>query len=238
MAASPVTPKPTAVRKVYYYNWEYDSNIIVRVKSPMVSYQASVLNWLSVWGQKLDLSGFRNLSESEIMSRDIAGEDSKLGLRKVSITLPFDDLIKLDLPVILNLNAAEANLSPWVLLRRAEGPLLTIHDPVRGLVVKRRNDIEATYLEAVGIYFDRDRISEIATDEESRRVSEVQDYLTRNGFLTGSPSGRWDSSTRKAVEKMQKFYHLPETGTLDPITVMLITSRQNPTRPRLFSTEG
>ena len=67
---------------------------------------------------------------------------------------------------------------------------------------------------------------------------DVQDYLARNGFLTGKPSGRFDRDTMKAIEKMQKFYGLAETGSLDPLTVMLITSRQKPTRPRLFSTEG
>jgi len=235
---STLTPLPqTPVKKTYRYNWEYDTQGIIRVASPMVSYQASILNWLTLWGYKPELSGFRQLSTSQIMATDITGEHTPLGLRKTEITLPFAELIRLDVPVILNLNASECNLSPWVVLRRIEGYSITLIDPVKGLVVTTRNRVEPAYLGATGLYFDKDNIENLLPDETGERVVKLQDFLIQSGFLKGKPSGTFDSRTISAIKKLQKYYALPATGELDPLTVMLITTRQQPHRPRLFSTE-
>ncbi|MCX7766052.1 MAG: XrtA-associated ATPase [Candidatus Sumerlaeia bacterium] len=106
------TPTPTATpseSKVYVYNWEYDDKGIIRISRPDFAYQASILNWLTLWGIKPDLASLRRLSYDEIMALNITGTSSKLGLRKVELNLPFSELINLDLPVLLNLNAAEIN---------------------------------------------------------------------------------------------------------------------------------
>lgn len=236
-SATPAPVRKSPVKKTYNYNWEYDTQGIIRVASPLVSYQASVLNWLTLWGYKPDLSGFRQLSTSQIMSTDITGEHTPLGLRKIEIPLPFAELIRLDVPVILNLNAAECDLSPWVVLRRVEGYSVTLIDPVKGLVVTSRKKIEPAYLGAIGLYFDKENLMSLIPDETGDRVIKLQEFLIQSGFLKGRPSGTFDSQTISAIKKLQKYYDLPATGELDPITLMLITTRQQPHRPRLYSSE-
>ncbi len=239
--ASPTpTPQPTPTpekTKVYHYHWEYDGNGIVRVQSPGVSYQASVLNWLTLWGYHPDLSSFRQRSNEEIVSRDITGENNKLGLHKVELQLSFNEIINLDIPLILNINAAETDLSPWVVLKRVEGYSVTLLDPLEGLEITTRNNIESLFLGATGIYFDRLNLDETKPGESSQRVEKVQEFLIESGFLSGTPSGKFDSSTVRAIEKLQRHYNLSPTGRLTPVTVMLITSRLSPDRPRLFSIE-
>lgn len=232
------TPKPTPIeRKVYEYNWEYDDKGIVRVSKPYFSYQASILNWLTLWGIKPDLTSLRQLTYDEIMALNITGTSSKLGLRKVELNLPFSDLINLDLPVVLNLNAAEINLSPWVVLKQVQGYAVTLIDTVRGHIVITRGKLESAYIGAIGLYFDKDNLVAITTDEESERVMKLQNFLLQAGFMQGKPSGKFDVATISAIEKLQQKYKLPVSGKLDPITVMIITSRQQPNRPRLFSKE-
>ncbi len=171
------------------------------------------------------------------MALNITGTSSKLGLRKVELNLPFSDLINLDLPVVLNLNAAEINLSPWVVLKQVQGYAVTLIDAVRGHIVITRGKLEAAYMGAIGLYFDKNNLVAITTDEESERVMKLQDFLLQAGFMQGKPSGKFDLATIAAIEKLQQKYKLPVSGKLDPITVMIITSRQQPNRPRLFSKE-
>lgn len=237
IAADVTTPVPTQPPKIYQYHWEYDPNEIIRVRNSAVAYQASILNWLRLWGYRPDLSTFKTMSDSEIMARDITAENSKLGLNKVDIYLPFADLINLDVPVILNLNAVESKFSPWVVLKRVQGYAVTLIDPVQGMVVTTQQALQSVYLGAVGIYFDRDNLTTIVPNEESARVKKVQEFLIQSGFLKGSASGIYDNTTTRAIEKMQGYYHLQQTGQIDPLTAMIISNRQQINRPRLFSTE-
>ncbi len=236
--AEPEEAEETSPRSTTYsYNWEYDSNGIIRVKSEQVAYQASILNWLTLWGLKPDLGTFSERPDNEIMIMDIAGQDSKLGLRKAEIPFDLDNIVHLDLPVLLNMNAAECDLSPWVVLRRSQGYSLTLMDPIRGLVMSTRNEINAACLGALGLYFDREDLVSIAPGEESERVRNVQNFLIQAGFYQGAATGKFDEATRRALEKLQKYYRIPITGELDPLTVMIITNRMDPERPRLFSME-
>ena len=47
------------------------------------------------------------------------------------------------------------------------------------------------------------------------RISEIQSALSRDGYYTGNPNGRWDASTVAALQKFQTSQGLDPTGKLD-----------------------
>lgn len=49
----------------------------------------------------------------------------------------------------------------------------------------------------------------------SDRISEIQQALAKNGSYTGTPNGKWDTSTEDALRKFQESHGLNPTGKLD-----------------------
>jgi peptidoglycan hydrolase-like protein with peptidoglycan-binding domain len=47
------------------------------------------------------------------------------------------------------------------------------------------------------------------------RISEIQTALSRDGYYTGNPNGKWDASTVAALQKFQSAQGLDATGKLD-----------------------
>lgn len=53
----------------------------------------------------------------------------------------------------------------------------------------------------------------------SDRISDIQTALSRGGYYSGDPSGKWDADTVDAVQKFQSSNGLDMTGKLDALTL-------------------
>jgi peptidoglycan hydrolase-like protein with peptidoglycan-binding domain len=51
------------------------------------------------------------------------------------------------------------------------------------------------------------------------RISEIQKALAKDGSFTGTPNGKWDTSTIEATRKFQEAHGLNPTGKLDAKTL-------------------
>jgi peptidoglycan hydrolase-like protein with peptidoglycan-binding domain len=54
--------------------------------------------------------------------------------------------------------------------------------------------------------------------DESAAVTEMQNFLSSNKFLTAKPNGYFGNATFAAVKAFQKKYKISQTGTFGPIT--------------------
>jgi peptidoglycan hydrolase-like protein with peptidoglycan-binding domain len=52
-----------------------------------------------------------------------------------------------------------------------------------------------------------------------QRISEIQQALAKNGAYSGTPNGKWDSSTVEAMKKFQGGHGLNASGKLDAKTL-------------------
>jgi general secretion pathway protein A len=214
------------------YDWVYDGDKIVRVSDPNFSYQASVITWLGLWNMIVDLADIKKYDAETIKKLDLLTFNSPIGLKKTVLRQPLAKLIKFDLPLVLHV-PGKKDISPFVVLVNAEDEQWTIADPVYGLRLISPKDLDAAFDEAILLYFDRDELEDVRKGEQSERVKRLQDFLSRRGFYRSEPSGVFDRATDRAIANFQRYYELEATGTLDPLTVALMSSRQMGRHPRL-----
>jgi len=50
------------------------------------------------------------------------------------------------------------------------------------------------------------------TEPDAERAREIQEALSREGYLTSKPSGKWDAATSDAFSRYQRDQGLPVTG--------------------------
>ena len=55
---------------------------------------------------------------------------------------------------------------------------------------------------------------------QPERITEIQQALTKNGYLTQEPSGKWDDATRAAMLRFQKEHGFPATGLPEAKSLM------------------
>jgi len=233
--APTLAPKP---KEKILYNWQYDNNGIVRISSPDLTYQACILSWLYLWNIEVDLSDFKKYSEDTIKRFDLAVQNEKLGLRKYEIDWKLNSAMVFDLPIMVKLKENNLDLSQWVLLKRLEGKSCTIIDPINGLTIKTKKQIEDLIEKIVILYFDPNNFASIVRGEESERVKKIQEILFNKGFLKDEPSGVFDRNTYRAIINLQKFYNFQETGNLTTETVIILSGLSSKNRPHLYSGFG
>ena len=51
------------------------------------------------------------------------------------------------------------------------------------------------------------------------RIEEIQGALATNGYYTGTPNGKWDTTTTSALQKFQRDHGLDATGKLDALSL-------------------
>ena len=54
---------------------------------------------------------------------------------------------------------------------------------------------------------------------DAERIREIQTALQREGYLTGSPTGRWDAATTDAMTRYQKANGFPATGKPEALSL-------------------
>lgn len=234
--SEPVSPSPTP--RPLYYNWEYDEDNIVRVNNAEYAYHASILTWLGLWNMRVELSDFKNYSPETLSQLTLLTTNSPLGLKVIDLGSELSEALKYDVPLILHLGDPMERFAPYVVLERLEGEACTLADPVRGRIITSRGEVASCFQNAMALYFDKDDLSSIQRGEESERVRKLQDYLLRRQFYTGTVTGIFDLQTAKAIRNFQRYYHLEPTGRLDEKTILLLSFRMQPVRPRLFSSGG
>lgn len=235
-ASEPV--RPSSIPAIFYYNWEYDEDNIVRVNDPGYAYHASILTWLGLWNMRVDLSDFKHYSPETLSQLALLTANSPLGLKIVDLGSELSEAVKYDVPLILHLADPTGRFAPYVVLQRVEGEACTLADPVRGRMITGRNRVGSCFQNALALYFDKDDLSSIQRGEESERVGKIQEYLLRRHFYTGPLAGVFDLQTARAIKNFQRYYHLEPTGRLDEKTVLLLSFRMHSVRPRLFSSGG
>jgi general secretion pathway protein A len=235
--STPVKKKKRKPRPPHRYNWQFDNNNICRVNNSDYAYPASIITWLRLWNIEVDLKDFKNLDAATIKKLDLA-ENDQLGLKRIFLDNDINQAAKYDLPFIIIFDEAPDSMSPAVVLLRMEGVSLTIADPIRGLKSLKRSKIEDHISQCIVMYFDKTGVNGILRGEESDRVTKVQHYLKNNGFLKKEASGIFDSATTRAIRNFQKYNKLEVTGDLDEETLLVLCSRMQRMRPRLFSSGG
>lgn len=57
------------------------------------------------------------------------------------------------------------------------------------------------------------------------RCKEIQDALSKKGYLHGDATGKWDSDSMDALRRFQKDQNLDATGKLDSLTLIALGCR-------------
>jgi peptidoglycan hydrolase-like protein with peptidoglycan-binding domain len=65
------------------------------------------------------------------------------------------------------------------------------------------------------------------------RVKEIQQALTREGYLQGDPTGEWDANTRGAMLRYQTMHGFPPTGLPEAKSLMKMGLGPHPLAPEL-----
>lgn len=224
-------PKPKPIQ----YNWEM-KNGVVRISNPEFAYQASSITLLSsLWNIKIDLEPFKDASEIKIRRKDILGDASNLGFKKFDVSGSIMDVFKCNAPAILEMKNNQ-NFSPYIVLTSVQGEALTIADPINGLKIVKKKEIENNWNgNAVVVYYDKLNLVEITKGEESERVKFLQEFLAKNKYYKATVDGIYSSQTIDAVKGFQRFNQLEPTGEIDIRTALFVSIKATEGAPNLFN---
>jgi general secretion pathway protein A len=221
----------------YQYNWEYDSNGVLRVIDSSFAESAAFFNMLAIWGIVFPIEQFEQFSPEKL--KNMPFERSKLELRRVSWQAGWRDAIALNIPFIVRWSDPKSELSNYVLVRSVEGRMVVVLDGLRGQKSIQRDRIENNILEVIFYYFDEEGIMGLAPGFKGGVVTALQKRLSAIGtYDVSPPTGEFDRVTQSAVKAVQKQCGLEQTGDVNPLTACAIQTLSRPDRPVLWEQGG
>jgi len=215
--------------------WSYDEDGVVRVDRPEFCKTAAILTLLAAWGIEVNLDDFRKLAPQDAERLDIVEANRDKGLRAVEISGGLRRALICDVPVVVEAADPEKRLSKYVVLLEVGPKVCRVADPMAGVQEVPRRLFESFWRRAWVIYFDPDGIGDLVKGQRSETVKSLQRLLTELGFYRGPVTGVFGRATAGAIEYAQRYFEIPPTGRLDPLTVMLLTTHGEPDRPRLVA---
>ncbi|MEN6624662.1 MAG: AAA family ATPase [Candidatus Sumerlaeia bacterium] len=224
------TPRPSPT-PVPYDNWQYDSKGVLRVRDAKLAEGAAFLTMLEQWGIRVRLEDYRAATPDDISRYDWPATIAQLNF-KVLRTDKLNDALRLNLPVLVHLNGADAQ-SPYGVIVHVGGDYLDLIDPIHGLRSVRRSELEPKVAEASVIYKDDAGMTGLAMGSKGEGVRELQQLLINEGKLSGVADGSFGPVTREALQALQNGAGLQPSGQVDPATAAWISTRLNPQGPIL-----
>ncbi|GAB4310923.1 MAG: hypothetical protein Kow0059_00630 [Candidatus Sumerlaeia bacterium] len=220
----------------YRFDWEYDDNGVLRVADGQFAESSAFFNLLALWNIRFDAEEFRRFSPDRL--RNFPYERSTMDLRREVWAVEWRKAVRLNIPFIAGWNDPRGRLSPYVVVRRVEGQMVTILDGVHGLLSLGRDQIEPYFHMAVFYYFDPEGITGLAPGASGDAVTALQEKLLVMKVFQGRATGQFDAGTQRAVRQVQKSFGLDETGEVDRLTACVIQSHSRPDRPVLWEQGG
>jgi len=217
-----------------YLDWEKDENNIVRVNNRNFTQLASIATLLGLWGIDVDLSIFRNATTENVLSFDIIQFTKDAGANRVDFQTDFAQLIRLDIPVILEMDKNNLYVSPYAVLTGVTNQELIVADPIIGKMKIKRGDLDKIWFgNAIAIFIENNISSQLSSNMRGKEVGILQQYLKRLGYFQNAITNKFDKYTRETLKKFQKDNNLSDDGICGSMTLMVIgirlKSREVPT---------
>jgi len=210
----------------FYLDWEKDENNIVRVNNRNFTQLASIATLLSVWNIDVDLSIFRNATLENVLSFDIIQFTKDAGANRVDFQTDFTQLIRLDIPVILEMDKNNLYVSPYVVLTGVTNQELIVADPIFGKMKIKRGDLDKIWFgNAIAIFIENNISSQLSSGMRGKEVGILQQYLKRLGYFQNAITNKFDKYTKETLKKFQKDNNLPDDGICGSMTLMVIGIR-------------
>jgi type II secretory pathway predicted ATPase ExeA len=212
-------------------NWKYEPNVpLVRVNNPKSVKRAAQLSILKMWGIAVDLGEMAKLSEDLVTRGELKSETVRI--REVPIPGDYYEAVRFNMPLIVRIKDPSSNRSEYVVLLKAEGEAVTTGDPVWGVKIYQTKEFIKHWAGASTIVADISNLGAIQKGEKSERVKALQLLLKSDSYLE-EVNGTFDTKTAEAIQKLQRYYNLTETGKLDDLTLMILNSRMMRNGPHL-----
>jgi hypothetical protein len=240
-------PAPPRVLTPPSLAWKYQERQILgyplkfmQVDEERHALSGAFLTVLAAWNVSVPVEAFREGDEAScryVMSH-LGGSGEPL----VAVPLRGKSLLEaldFDVPLLLEIDPnAESRLTrglaPYVVLLRVQGEALTLADPFRGLRTERRADVERVLKAISVVYVDVQGWRSLGKGDENERVGTLQQFLLEQKHRWRKPNNRYDYTMEDAIRRFQRYYRLEGTGELDELTLLMLSTRANPSRPRLF----
>ncbi|MDD4280157.1 MAG: AAA family ATPase [Candidatus Sumerlaeales bacterium] len=238
----PVTPTPTTeeyrTRLAAAPNWVYEHRNIslVRVNNKEAALTACKLSMLKMWGYHVNMDVVSKMDNPTTM------DDSNETFRYITVPGNLRKILKYNLPVIVHLKLDEkdkASLrSEYVVLLKADGNQIIIGDPLWGVSTTTVEALDKKWLGATAMFVDVEQLGSIARGDRNERIRSLQQLLRDYGMPASQITGVYDVDTCTGLKSLQNFYGLPDTGSLDPLTLMIVNSRIMREGPKLNNAVG
>jgi hypothetical protein len=202
-------------------SWFYDETGLLRVTLPEHTYAASVLTWVSLTQeQKLEaaeLDTLRAMDAATLTSFEITKGAPPLYLREARVPGVLEILPPEHLPVLIQVDRRVTAYGPWALLvERVDGEAI-LADPIRGRILISEEELSDSLASVLILFADPEGITGLVPSDSGVRVQALQRRLATLGLLDATPTGVFDSRTRRALEDYRRFKQLPGGLEIDPL---------------------
>ncbi len=215
--------------------WVYDQNQIARTSDPDFAHNAALLTVATLWKPVVELKSLRDEKKQDILAVNFLTVFSAppLNLRYFESTESLGDLVRLDLPLVLEIDDPSNRLSPSVALLHVEGELAVVGDPHLGQVRIGLDTLDKYTRRCFTLYRDAEHLASYVPGDENDALESLRVFLAQQGFWRGSATRLFNTEMEEALKRFQKAQNLEENGRLDGPTAARLSALRQQFRPRL-----
>jgi general secretion pathway protein A len=171
---------------------------------------------------RLGVAPVSRLSERKPLITQLRGEAAKRGLELDSFNGEMDELLRLDIPALLDLSGKGAKGTLLVALTGSSGGKVRVHPPLLGKSALSRGELAPLWSgQAYILWRNGEKIrlplSQGATGND---VIRVQILLQAAGGASLEVNGVYDENTAQAVKEFQRSKKIRATGKMGPLTLI------------------